>query len=264
MLNEKIIKIKKKLYSEKIEKTGKNTFQNFSFFELKDFLPRLIELMDEEEINDLFTIENNEAILILNYKEEKNTYKIPFILFDTPLNKLGKESMQPIQYLGALNTYYKRYLYLNAFSISENDVIDNMNKDDLKTKDIPTQNKGTNPKKEDDKGFDRTKTIEWLNEKYSSNDEEFKAYLKAKLKYFKRSAPTYLKAEELQEIIQELKEKKEVNKLKKMIDFINSNKEKHAELIGNALRDKESPFVDMLEESEIEELYRLIKGVEAS
>lgn len=66
--------------------------QNFNFFELKDFLPRLIQFMNEEEINDQFTIENNEAILILNYKEEKNTYKIPFVMFDTPLNKAGKES----------------------------------------------------------------------------------------------------------------------------------------------------------------------------
>lgn len=165
MLNEKIIKIKKKLYSEKIEKTGKNTFQNFSFFELKDFLPRLIELMEEEEINDLFTIENNEAMLILNHKEEKNVYKIPFVMFDTPLNKSGKESMQPIQYLGALNTYYKRYLYLNAFSISENDVIDAMDKEEAKTKNntkSATQNKDTNSKKEITEE-DREKIIEYIN-----------------------------------------------------------------------------------------------------
>ena len=134
MLDEKIIKIKNKLYSEKIEKTGKNSFQNFNFFELKDFLPKLIQFMNEEEINDQFTIENNEAILILKYKEEKNTYKIPFVMFDTPLNKAGKESMQPIQYLGALNTYYKRYLYLNAFSIAENDVIDAMEQTETKQK----------------------------------------------------------------------------------------------------------------------------------
>lgn len=147
MLNEKIIKIKNRLYAEKIEKTGKNTFQNFNFFELKDFLPRLIQFMNEEEINDQFTIENNEAILILNYKEEKNTYKIPFVMFDTPLNKAGKESMQPIQYLGALNTYYKRYLYLNAFSIAENDVIDAMEQTETKER---NSSKGSDQNKRKD------------------------------------------------------------------------------------------------------------------
>ena len=175
MLNEKIIKIKNKLYSEKIEKTGKNTFQNFSFFELKDFLPRLIEFMHEEEINDQFTIENNEAILILNYKEEKNTYKIPFVMFDTPLNKLGKESMQAIQYLGALNTYYKRYLYLNAFSIAENDVIDAM--EQTETKERKSTNNTNNNKNKELTEEDRPMLIEYVNshkEAYEKVTKTFK------------------------------------------------------------------------------------------
>ena len=171
MLNEKIIKIKNRLYAEKIEKTGKNTFQNFNFFELKDFLPRLIQFMNEEEINDQFTIENNEAILILNYKEEKNTYKIPFVMFDTPLNKAGKESMQPIQYLGALNTYYKRYLYLNAFSIAENDVIDAMEQTESKTK---NSSKGSDQnKRKDYKNMTEKEKIDTCIKFISANRNEY-------------------------------------------------------------------------------------------
>ena len=175
MLNEKIIKIKNRLYAEKIAKTGKNTFQNFNFFELKDFLPRLIQFMNEEEINDQFTIENNEAILILNYKEEKNTYKIPFVMFDTPLNKAGKESMQPIQYLGALNTYYKRYLYLNAFSIAENDVIDAM--EQTETKERKSTNNTNNNKNKELTEEDRPMLIEYVNshkEAYEKVTKTFK------------------------------------------------------------------------------------------
>ena len=175
MLNEKIIKIKNRIYAEKIEKTGKNTFQNFNFFELKDFLPRLIQFMNEEEINDQFTIENNEAILILNYKDEKNTYKIPFVMFDTPLNKAGKESMQPIQYLGALNTYYKRYLYLNAFSIAENDVIDAM--EQTETKERKSTNNTNNNKNKELTEEDRHMLIEYVNshkEAYEKVTKTFK------------------------------------------------------------------------------------------
>lgn len=39
--------------------------------------------------------------------------------------------MQDIQYLGALNTYYKRYLYLNAFGITDGEIIDSMDNSDL-------------------------------------------------------------------------------------------------------------------------------------
>ena len=68
---------------------------------------------------------------------------MPFVIFETPINtKKDKEtgevkevkSMQDIQYLGALNTYYKRYLYLNAFGITDGDVIDSMDNNDLKAK----------------------------------------------------------------------------------------------------------------------------------
>ena len=131
--------------------------------------------MNEEEINDQFTIENNEAILILNYKEEKNTYKIPFVMFDTPLNKAGKESMQPIQYLGALNTYYKRYLYLNAFSIAENDVIDAM--EQTETKERKSTNNTNNNKNKELTEEDRPMLIEYVNshkEAYEKVTKTFK------------------------------------------------------------------------------------------
>ena len=95
----------------------------------------------------------------------------------------------------------------------------------------PAQKKDNKAKGEKKEGFNRDETIAWLNEKYET-DEELKAYLKAKLKYFKKSSLQFLKKEELEEIIAELKEKKELNKTKYMVDFINSNKEKHADLVN--------------------------------
>ncbi len=146
-LNESIISIRVKLQNAKLKKSGKNKFAGFDYFELADFLPKLNELMLEEGVNDRFYIKDNYAILELQKCEEINTYTIPFILFETPLtykkdkdgnfvkNKEGDyiqvPSMQDIQYLGALNTYYKRYLYLNAFGITDGEVIDSMNNEEM-------------------------------------------------------------------------------------------------------------------------------------
>lgn len=151
-LNESIISIRVKLQSSKLKKSGKNSFAGFDYFELSDFLPRLNELMLEEGINDLFTIETdiNEtsvAKLTLLKGQEKQEYRMPFKIFDTPLtfkkDKKGEymkdkegeyiqvPSMQDIQYLGALNTYYKRYLYINAFGITDGDLIDAMDNDGI-------------------------------------------------------------------------------------------------------------------------------------
>lgn len=169
MLNEKIIKIKNKFYETTTKKSGKNSFQGFEYFELKDFLPDLVKLMAEEEVNDIFTIKDEYAVLKLIHKEETNEYTIPFVMFDVPLNKQGKDSMQKIQYLGALSTYYKRYLYMNAFSITENDKIDAMNNDELNT--APESSKNKTEKKSQKKYTEkeiREKSIEII-----SKYEEF-------------------------------------------------------------------------------------------
>ena len=141
-LNESIINIRVKLQNAGLKKSGKNKSADSKYFELSDFLPKLNELMLEENINDNFKIEDGIAKLILIKGTEVQEYTIPFVLFDTPCfkreNRDGEiyevKSMQDIQYLGALNTYYKRYLYLNAFGITDGDVINSMDNLQLENK----------------------------------------------------------------------------------------------------------------------------------
>lgn len=132
-LNESIIKIRVELQKSKLQKSGKNkfAFANFEYFELSDFLPTLNELMLNEGMNDHLIISNDYAELTLIKGEERQTYTMPFYMFDVPPSNNNKPMMQQIQYLGALNTYYKRYLYLNAFGITDGEVIDAINNDDL-------------------------------------------------------------------------------------------------------------------------------------
>ncbi len=131
-LYESIIAIRVKLQETNLKKSGKNRFAGFEYFELADFLPTLNKLMLEENMCDAYYIDDEFATLELIKGDEKQLYTIPFERFETPLNKNGQPSMQDIQYLGALNTYYKRYLYLNAFGITDGDVIDSMDSANLK------------------------------------------------------------------------------------------------------------------------------------
>ena len=126
-----IIKIRVDLQNSKLKKSGKNKFAGFDYFELADFLPKLNELMLQERINGRFYIKDDYATLELQKGEEINTYTMPFVMFEVPMNKGGIPSMQKIQYLGALNTYYKRYLYLNAFGITDGEIIDSMDNSNL-------------------------------------------------------------------------------------------------------------------------------------
>lgn len=141
-LNESIIKIRVELQNAKLKKSGKNKFAGFDYFELADFLPKLNELMLSEGLNDRFYIKDDLATLEIQKDDEINTYTMPFVMFETPTNRREDKttgevyevkSMQDIQYLGALNTYYKRYLYLNAFGITDGEIIDSMNNEEIKS-----------------------------------------------------------------------------------------------------------------------------------
>lgn len=141
-LNESIIKIRVELQNAKLKKSGKNKFAGFDYFELADFLPKLNELMLSEGLNDRFYIKDDLATLEIQKGDEINTYTMPFVMFETPTNRREDKttgevyevkSMQDIQYLGALNTYYKRYLYLNAFGITDGEIIDSMNNEEIKS-----------------------------------------------------------------------------------------------------------------------------------
>lgn len=141
-LNESIIKIRVELQNAKLKKSGKNKFAGFNYFELADFLPKLNELMLSEGLNDRFYIKDDLATLEIQKGQEVNIYTMPFVMFETPTNRREDKttgevyevkSMQDIQYLGALNTYYKRYLYLNAFGITDGEIIDSMNNEEIKS-----------------------------------------------------------------------------------------------------------------------------------
>lgn len=150
-LNQSIISIRVSLQNAKLKKSGKNKFAGFDYFELSDFLPKLNELMEAEGVNDIYYIKNDYAVLELVKGEEVNTYTMPFVLFETPANiKVDNKgearevkTMQDIQYLGALNTYYKRYLYLNAFGITDGEVIDSMDNGNMAKTEPKTEPRAT-------------------------------------------------------------------------------------------------------------------------
>lgn len=196
-LNETIIKIRVELQNSKIKKSGKNRFAGFEYFELADFLPKLNELMLEYKVNDRYTIDNDLAKLELIKGEERQEYTMPFVIFPTPLNKNGTPSMQDIQYLGALNTYYKRYLYLNAFGITDGEVIDSMDSANLQ-KGITIKASGNIEKKT----LDLLSKMSELELDTNSDHEEI-------LKYYKVESNQDMTLEQLEDCIKTLEKKKQ-------------------------------------------------------
>lgn len=145
---QKMQAIKEELLEMNLKKSGENKFANFSYYELSDFLPQIIKLCNKY---NLFTQINfdkeNGTLTIVNAENTEET-----ISYITPTEELELKGCNKIQALGGTQTYLRRYLYMNAFDITENDLFDGI------TGKNTTSNKSTStePKidlKEKIKGF---------------------------------------------------------------------------------------------------------------
>jgi len=123
------------LQNSGMEKRGKN--QNFSYFELKDFLPKINEINRAVGLCVVCSFDKELATLTIFDTESDQT-----IVFTSPMAGAKLPNGQAIQNLGATETYERRYLYLTAYEIVEHDKIDAMTPAEHKkaTKILPMNN----------------------------------------------------------------------------------------------------------------------------
>lgn len=115
----KLAQARVKLQKENLKKTGNN--RSFKYFELKDFLPRVNEIFDELKMCAVVRYSFELATLTI-YDCEKDES----IEFTSPMVQKALPSGTEIQNLGAIQTYQRRYLYLTALEIVEDDLVDSM------------------------------------------------------------------------------------------------------------------------------------------
>lgn len=117
---EKLQKCRVELQKMKLKKSGKNNFAGFAYYELADFLPAINELFSKNGLSSMFSIHEDEATLtIINSNKTDET-----ITFTSPIADANIKGCTPVQSLGGVHTYLKRYLYINALEIVENDMFD--------------------------------------------------------------------------------------------------------------------------------------------
>lgn len=117
---EKLQKCRVELQKTKMQKTGKNKFANYDYFELGDFLPRIQELLLENKLAAIFNYSAESAALTIVNTEKTDE----FLVFSTPIEVAELKGCYKIQNIGATQTYARRYLYVMAFEIAEHDAID--------------------------------------------------------------------------------------------------------------------------------------------
>ena len=144
MIYEKLQQARVRLQEMKLTKSGKNAFAKYKYFELADFLPAVNKIFLELKLCSNFSIAENLATLqIIDFEDNSN------ITFTSPVETLDLKGCNKIQALGGVHTYLKRYLYVNALEIVENDMFDATTGED-KAKPVEVKQKPTEPQSDVD------------------------------------------------------------------------------------------------------------------
>lgn len=119
--------IKEELSKMEFKKSGVNKFAGFKYHELSDFMGAINSLNLKHGVNDSIRISTDEAGLVLtNVENDEDVYRVsvPYVNAEM-LGKGGAPSnTDAIQRLGSTITYLRRYLYMTAYNIQENDGVD--------------------------------------------------------------------------------------------------------------------------------------------
>ena len=117
------------LQETKLKKTGKNTYAGYDYFELSDFIPYVQKIFADIGLCGVVSYSKEIATLIITDTEDSTQ-----IVITSPMESAMLRGCHPIQNLGAVETYQRRYLWVTAMEILEHDALESSNPKDLESK----------------------------------------------------------------------------------------------------------------------------------
>lgn len=116
---EKLNEARLRFQNAGVQKSGKNAYAGYTYYELSDILPAVNKLANELKFCCVVNFENEIARLDFCDLEKDER-----ITFTSPMSTASLKGAMEVQNTGAVITYLKRYLYQNCFEIVESDVLD--------------------------------------------------------------------------------------------------------------------------------------------
>jgi hypothetical protein len=109
-----------KFHSQELKKSGHNKFAGYQYFELGDFVVPALAIFKEVGLTSVISFGADTAKLkIINTDKPEETIEIT-----SPMSEANLKGCHPVQNLGAVQTYTRRYLWVAALEIVEHDAID--------------------------------------------------------------------------------------------------------------------------------------------
>jgi hypothetical protein len=102
-----------------LKKSGHNKFAGYTYFELGDFLPSALNIF--EDVGLCAVISFGSGFAEMRIVETAGDGQI---VIESPMADAALKGCHPIQNLGAVHTYMRRYLWVLALEITEHDALD--------------------------------------------------------------------------------------------------------------------------------------------
>jgi hypothetical protein len=118
-VHKKLMQARIKLQGMELKKSGENKFAGYKYFELGDFLPQTMQIFHDLGLASVVSFDTEYARLCITDCEDGTTLTIT-----SPMAEANLKGAHPIQNLGAVESYQRRYLWLCAMEIVEHDIID--------------------------------------------------------------------------------------------------------------------------------------------
>lgn len=116
----KLNQARTELQRRKLEKSGRNKFAGYNYFELGDFLPTVQEIFANIGLCGVVSYGAESASLTIFDCETPDSR----IEVSSPMSSASLKGAHDIQNLGAVQTYLRRYLWVTAMEIVEHDELD--------------------------------------------------------------------------------------------------------------------------------------------
>lgn len=118
-VHKKLMAARVKLQSIDMKKSGMNKFAGYSYFELGDFIPHVQTIFNELGLCGVVSFNTEYAQLCITDVEDNSV-----IVVTSPMADANLKGAHPIQNLGAVLSYQRRYLWMAAMELVEGDAID--------------------------------------------------------------------------------------------------------------------------------------------
>lgn len=102
-----------------LKKSGKNTFANYSYFELGDFVIPAMAVLSDNGLCAYVSFTADLATMVIAETEGDG-----FITITSPMGGAELKGCHEVQKIGAVETYQRRYLWQAALEIVEHDALD--------------------------------------------------------------------------------------------------------------------------------------------